>query len=237
MNILAFETSGRAASVAVMKDKRIIGEIMVSTRLNHSEKLMPMIDELLKKTETRISDIDFIALGVGPGSFTGIRIGVSTAKGLALALKIPIVAVSSLKTLAFGLAYSSVLLCPIMDARRNQVYGGVYRWENSGLSEVIKEDVYDFGELLLALEKLNCPLMLLGEDIGRFNEQMKEALGEKAILGLPQNSFPRAAAVAGLAIKKIENNELEDAFTLRPLYFRKAEAERQYEERMKAKEE
>ena len=235
MNILAFETSGRAASVAVMKDKRIIGEMAVSTKLNHSEKLMPMIDELLKKTDISIKDIDFLAIGVGPGSFTGIRIGVSTAKGLAQALNIPIAAVSSLRTLAFSAAYSDMFICPIIDARRNHVYSGVFRWEGAELVEVMKEDVYDFKELLLILKNKDSKVLFMGEDSGKFKEQIKEALGEKGIMAMPQDNFPRAASVAVMAIKKIEENDLENAFTLRPVYLRKAEAERQYEERMKKK--
>ncbi|MBK5252400.1 MAG: tRNA (adenosine(37)-N6)-threonylcarbamoyltransferase complex dimerization subunit type 1 TsaB [Peptostreptococcaceae bacterium] len=235
MNILAFETSGRAASVAVMKDKRIIGEMTVSTKLNHSEKLMPMIDELLEKTEISIKDIDALAVGVGPGSFTGIRIGVSTAKGLALALDIPIAAVSSLRALAYNGIYSDMLVCPIIDARRNQVYSGVFRWEAAELVEVLNEDVYNFKELLFVLKNRNCPILFLGEDAYKFKEQMKEVLGENGILAMPQANFPRAAAVAGMAIKKIDEKDLENAFTLMPVYLRKAEAERQYEERMKKK--
>jgi tRNA threonylcarbamoyladenosine biosynthesis protein TsaB len=232
MNILAFETSGRAASVAVMKDNRLIGEMTVSTRLNHSEKLMPMIDELLEKTEISIKDIDALAIGVGPGSFTGIRIGVSTAKGLAQALDIPIAAVSSLRTLACNGAYSDMLVCPIIDARRNQVYSGVFIWKGNELVEVLKEDVYDFKELLLILKNKDCNVLFLGEDVDKFKEQMKEVLGKNGILAMPQVNFPRAASVAGLAIKKIEEKDLENAFTLLPVYLRKAEAERQYEERM-----
>ncbi|HKL10919.1 MAG TPA: tRNA (adenosine(37)-N6)-threonylcarbamoyltransferase complex dimerization subunit type 1 TsaB [Clostridia bacterium] len=235
MNILAFETSGIAASVAVMKENRIVGEMTVSTRLNHSEKLMPMIDELLEKTETSIKEIDALALGVGPGSFTGIRIGVSTAKGLAQALDIPIAAVSSLKALACNAMYSDMLVCPIMDARRNQVYSGIFRWEGMELVEVLKEDTYDFNELLFVLKNKDCQVLFLGQDTDKFNDQIREALNEKGIVAMPQANFPRAASVAGLAIKKIEEKELENAFTLRPVYLRQAEAERQYQERMKKK--
>jgi tRNA threonylcarbamoyladenosine biosynthesis protein TsaB len=232
MNILAFETSGRAASVAVMDDNRLIGEMTVSTKINHSEKLMPMIDELLEKTEISIKDIDVLAVGVGPGSFTGIRIGVSTAKGLAQALDIPIAAVSSLRALAYNVAYSDMLVCPIIDARRNHVYGGVFIWKDNELEEVRKEDVYDFKELLLMLKNMDSNVLFLGEDIDKFKEQMKEVLGEKAILAMPQVNLSRAASVAGMAIKKIDENDLENAFTLRPVYLRKSEAERNYDERM-----
>lgn len=235
MNILAFETSGMAASVALMKENRIVGEMTVSTRLNHSEKLMPMIDELLEKTETSIKEIDALAVGAGPGSFTGIRIGVSTAKGLALALGIPVAAVSSLKVLACNAMYSDMLVCPIMDARRNQVYSGIFRWEGVELVEVLKEDSYDFEELLFVLKKKDCPVLFVGEDAYKFKGQIKEVLDEKGIVAMPQANFPRAASVAGLAIKKIEENEMENAFTLRPVYLRQAEAERQYQERMKKK--
>jgi len=235
MNLLSFETSGMAASVAVMKENRIVGEMTVSTRLNHSEKLMPMIDELLEKTETSIKDIDALAVGVGPGSFTGIRIGVSTAKGLAHALNIPIAAVSSLKVLACNGMYSDMLVCPIMDARRNQVYSGIFRWEGTELVEVLKEDTYDLKELLFVLKNKDCPVLFIGQDADRFKEQIEEALYDKGIIAMPQANFPRAASVAGLAIKKIEENEMENAFTLRPVYLRQAEAERQYQERMRKK--
>lgn len=232
MNLLAFETSGKAASVAVMKEGRIVGELTVSTRLNHSEKLMPMIDELLKKTEMSIGDMDYVAVSAGPGSFTGLRIGISTAKGLALALDVPVVAVSSLEVLANNLAYADLLVCPLVDARRNQVYSGVFRWEGSEIVRVLNEDTYDMRELLFLLKKKESPVVFLGEDIDKFKDQIREALGEKGLLAAAQANFPRGASVAGLALGKIEAGEVEDAFSIRPIYLRQAEAERQYEERM-----
>jgi len=151
---------------------------------------------------------------------------------LAQALDLPIAAVSSLKALACNAMYSDMLVCPLMDARRNQVYSGIFRWQGTDLVELAKEDAYDFDELLLLLKKKDCPVLFLGQDVFKFNEKIEEVLADRGVIAMPQANFPRAASVAGLAVKKIEENEMENAFTLRPVYLRQAEAERQYQERI-----
>lgn len=232
MNLLAFETSGRAASVAVMKEGRIVGEMTSSTRLNHSEKLMPMIHSVLEQSEMAIGDVEALAVSAGPGSFTGVRIGISTAKGLGQALEIPVATVSSLKVLACNLPYADLLVCPLMDARRNQVYSGVYRWEGPKLVTVLEEDAYDLNELLFVLGKKEGPTVFTGEDAVRFEGVIREILGENGLMAMPQTAYPRAASVAVLGLREFEAGRAGDAFSIRPHYLRQAEAERQYQARM-----
>lgn len=235
MNLLAFETSGRAASVAVMKKGRIVGEMTSSTRLNHSEKLMPMIHSVLTQSEMTIRDVEALAVAAGPGSFTGIRIGISTAKGLAQALEIPVATVSSLQALACNLPYTDMLICPLMDARRNQVYSGVFRWEGAELVTVLEEDAYDLDELLFVLKGKEGPAVFTGEDAVRFEDRIREAMGKNGLMAMPQAVYPRAASVAALGLLAFEAGRVGDAFSIQPSYLRQAEAERQYQARMRKK--
>ena len=130
MKILSVDTSSNVASVAITDDEKLICEITVNTKKTHSQTIMPMIDSALKQSELEISDIDLIASANGPGSFTGLRIGVSAVKGLAHAAKIPVVGVSILEAMAYNLPFCEYVISPIMDARRQQVYNAVYEWKN-----------------------------------------------------------------------------------------------------------
>lgn len=155
MYILAIETTGAFASVALMKDDKIIGQIHGNDRFSHLQNLMPQVDTVIKESKLSLDDIDVIAVSRGPGSFTGIRIGVSSARALSQALDIPCVEVSSLEALAMNAAGMSkpafdddVLVCPILDARRSQVYGGGYYIKNGYPEEEIKAGAYTIEEFL-----------------------------------------------------------------------------------------
>ena len=127
MKLLVLDSSGLVASVAIMEDDTLIGEYTINHKKTHSQTLLPMLDEVVKMTETNLDEIDAIAIAKGPGSFTGLRIGSATAKGLGLALNKPIVAVPTVDAIAYNLYETKGYICPIMDARRNQVYTGTYR--------------------------------------------------------------------------------------------------------------
>ena len=136
MKILALDSSGIVASVAVIEDDILLAEYTVNYKKTHSQTLLPMLDEVVKMTELDLQTIDAIAVAAGPGSFTGLRIGSATAKGLGLALKKPLIAVPTVDALAYNLYDVSGLICPIMDARRSQVYTGIYRFEEHKLVAV-----------------------------------------------------------------------------------------------------
>ena len=152
MKILALDSSGIVASVAIVEDNTLLAEYTVNYKKTHSQTLLPMLDEVAKMTELDLSTIDAIAVAAGPGSFTGLRIGSATAKGLALALKKPLVAVPTVEALAYNLYDTNGLICPIMDARRNQVYTGIYRFENHKLVTLEDQMAVSITDLL---DKLN----------------------------------------------------------------------------------
>ena len=154
MKILGIDSSGMVASVALVEDDVVIAEYTMNHKRTHSETLLPMIDEIVRTSEMKLDELDAIAIAAGPGSFTGLRIGAATAKGLALANDIPIVPVKTCEGLAFNMWGAEGLVCPIVDARRNQVYTGVYKV--SGGIEVIKDqEPMDIHDLITYLNDFN----------------------------------------------------------------------------------
>lgn len=233
MNILALDTSSIVATVAIMADDKLIGEYTVNHKRTHSQKLMPMIEELMKSCEMEMEDIDVVAVAEGPGSFTGLRIGVATAKGLAHAMNIPVVGVSTLDALAFNLAFSRGLICPILDARRSQVYTAVYKWDDGVLHIIEEHMAISIEELIEKLSSRPEPVIFLGDGVPSNRELLVEKLGDQAIFAPNSVKMPRASSVAQLALQRSEKGELESYYKLIPVYLRKSEAERQYEEKMK----
>ena len=154
MKILALDSSGIVASVAVVEDDTLLAEYTVNYKKTHSQTLLPMLDEIVKMTELELESVDAIAVAAGPGSFTGLRIGSATAKGLGLALKKPLVAVPTVDALAYNLYDAQGLICPIMDARRKQVYTGIYRFEEHQLMTLREQWAAPIEELLEDLDQV-----------------------------------------------------------------------------------
>ena len=153
MKILGLDSSGIVASVAVVEDEILTAEYTVNYKKTHSQTLLPMLDEVAKMTELDLDTVDAIAVAGGPGSFTGLRIGSATAKGLGLALKKPLISVPTVEALAYNLYDTQGLICPIMDARRNQVYTGIYRFKDHRLQTVEDQMAVPIEELLAKLEQ------------------------------------------------------------------------------------
>ncbi|SHJ67452.1 tRNA (adenosine(37)-N6)-threonylcarbamoyltransferase complex dimerization subunit type 1 TsaB [Paramaledivibacter caminithermalis] len=235
MNILAIDTSSIVATVAVMDRKKLLGEYTINSPMTHSQKLMPIIDELLSTLELSMEDIELIAVSRGPGSFTGIRIGIATVKGLAHGWNIPVIGVSSLEGLAYNITYSKELICPIMDARRNQVYTGVYKWVKHKLVDIIKEAPSSIDKLIDELKQRQEKVIFLGDGLGRYKDDIISSLGEKAVFAPQYVNMQRASSIAQLALDKINGGQSkpENYLNITPVYLRKSEAERQYEEKMK----
>ena len=226
MNILAIDTSALTATAAILADDTLLGEISTTTRLTHSQTIMPMIDELLKKVNLDISDIDLFACSEGPGSFTGLRIGIGTIKGLAYGLGKAAVGVSTLEALAHNLDVTDLVICPIMDARRGQLYNALYRY-SGGKLECIKEP------RALSIEELCGELaektIFVGDGVKVHKEMITELMGENALFASPQNQLQRAGSVAYAALSK----EPVSASELTAVYLRKPQAEREREEKTK----
>ena len=224
MKILAIDTSALTATAAILSEDMLIGEISTTTKLTHSQTIMPMIDELLKKVSLDITDIDLFACSEGPGSFTGLRIGIGTIKGLAYGLGKSVVGVSTLEALAHNIDFTDLVICPIMDARRGQVYNGLYRYNGNTLECITEPRALSIEELC---QELTERTIFVGDGINVHKEKIKELLGNKAVFAAPQNLLQRAGSVAYAALKK----EAVSAEDLTAVYLRKPQAEREREER------
>ncbi|MCG8482396.1 MAG: tRNA (adenosine(37)-N6)-threonylcarbamoyltransferase complex dimerization subunit type 1 TsaB [Clostridia bacterium] len=230
MLILAIDTTSQAASIALINEERLIGEYTSNAKMTHLQKLMPMVEELLNKCDLSIDDIQGIAVSEGPGSFTGIRIGVSAARALAQAQDIPVVCVPTLKAMAYNLPYYSGIICPILDARRQQVYGSAYQWENHDCREVIHPSAYFIEELLEKLREYE-DIVFLGDGVLPYKEQIVNVLGEKANFAPSYNKYQKASSVGQLGLELFENEEQQAYYEVKPNYQRKSEAERNLEKK------
>ncbi len=225
MNILAVDSSALTATVAVLKDGEIKGEISYTTALTHSETVMPMIDEVLKKSGLTINDIDLFACSEGPGSFTGLRIGIGTIKGLGYGLDKKVCGISTLEALAHNIAYTDFLIAPIMDARRGQVYNALYKYEGGKLVTVTEPRALSVEELC---EEISEKVIFVGDGVKVHRDKIVSLIGENALFAPPQHCLQRAASVAYAALEKTPVNP-ED---LSVVYLRKPQAEREREEKL-----
>ncbi|NLD18928.1 MAG: tRNA (adenosine(37)-N6)-threonylcarbamoyltransferase complex dimerization subunit type 1 TsaB [Clostridiales bacterium] len=238
MYILAIETTGAFASVALMKEGKIIGQVQGSDRFSHLQNLMPQVKSVLKDNKLSLGDISAIAVSKGPGSFTGIRIGVSSARALAQILDIPCIPVSSLEALAIraeeGQLSSeaeggSVLICPILDARRSQVYGGGYFIEDGYPVEKVKAGAYTIEEFLKAVQGYE-KVMFLGDGADACKGRIEELRPAGTLTALESIRYQRADSVAMLGARSFAEKGGMDYFQLEPDYMRLAEAERKLKE-------
>ena len=165
MKILALDSSGLVASVAVVSDDNLIGEYTINYKKTHSQTLLPMLDEVAKMTELDLKTIDFIAVSAGPGSFTGLRIGSATAKGLAMALDKQIVSVPTVDALAYNLWGSADVVCPLMDARRQQTYTGLYDFTDGRMNTILPQCVVMIEEIVDQINELGRRVIFLGDGV------------------------------------------------------------------------
>ena len=231
MKLLVLDSSGLVASVAIMEDDTLIGEYTINHKKTHSQTLLPMLDEVVKMTETNLDEIDAIAIAKGPGSFTGLRIGSATAKGLGLALNKPIVAVPTVDAIAYNLYETKGYICPIMDARRNQVYTGTYRWEEDQFQVIEEQCARGIEETIDAVNQLGEAVIFLGDGVPVYKEIIKEKSQVPVSVAPAHVSRQRAGAVGSLAMKYYQQGEIQSARDHGPEYLRKSQAEREREER------
>ena len=227
MKILGLDSSGLVASAALVSDGILTAEYTIHNKKTHSQTLMPMIAEMLSMAGTEPGELDAVAVSEGPGSFTGLRIGASIAKGLAWTLKIPIIPVSSLMGLAANVETPGQIVCPIMDARRGDVYNALYL---DG-KKITPDRAISLGSLLLELDGKKA--VFVGDGVFVHKEKIIEKMGENAYFAPPIHTLSRASSVAYLAQKRCENNDFDDYHTILPIYIRTCQAEREYNERMK----
>ena len=228
MMILALESSAKAASVALMQDKELIAEYRQCSGLTHSRTLLPMVEDLLKNTEKKLSDVELIAVAQGPGSFTGIRIGVSTVKGLAWAGEIPCIGVSTLEAMAWHGELADGLICPVMDARRNQVYNALFSMENGELTRLCPDRAIALEELAAELREMGKTPLLIG-DGARLSFDYLSKAGIACRIAPENLLYQSAWGVGRAALGKPPGT----AHDLLPVYLRLSQAERERQERMK----
>lgn len=224
MKILAIESSATASSVAVSVDGVLKAEEFAQNGLTHSETLLPSVSHVLKRAGIDIEDIDLFSVTCGPGSFSGLRIGVATTKGLAYASGKKAVGVSTLEAIAYNLPYSKYLVCPIMDARRDQLYTALYKWSGEGFDEIVPPSALSAAELV---SKINDDVIFIGDGVTRFRSFFEEELKERAHFAPYNLCAAKAQVVALLAEKK----EGVDPSELNPIYLRLSQAEREYIEK------
>lgn len=228
MRILAIESSAVTASVAVLTDKVVTAEYTVNYKKTHSQTLLQMIDEIFKMTETKPETVDLIAVSVGPGSFTGLRIGAATGKGLALALDKPMAAVNTLEAMAWNLYGTDKLICPVMDAKRQHLYTGIYEFENCEKFKIIKgQSLLSFEEIVDIINEMKRDVVFVGDGIDTAGEYLREHLECRFSFAPAHLNTQRAASVAMLALDMYNRNEIIDSDRLHPEYLRLSQAERQ----------
>lgn len=235
MKILGLDSSGIVASVAIVEDDVLIAEYTVNYKKTHSQTLLPMLDEIAKMTELDLNSIDAIAVAAGPGSFTGLRIGSATAKGLGLALKKPLIAIPTVEGLAYNLYDIPGLICPIMDARRKQVYTGIYRFTDHQLKVVEDQMAVPMETVIEKLNQYGEAVTFLGDGVPVFHELIAEKMTVPYSFAPAHVNKQRAAAVATLGEIYYRQGKTETAMEHVPDYLRVSQAERERAEREAAK--
>lgn len=231
MKILGLDSSGLVASVAIIENTELRGEYTINYKKTHSQTLLPMLDEVVKMTELELDTIDAIAVAGGPGSFTGLRIGSATAKGLGLALHKPLIHVPTVDALAYNLVGHRDMVCPLMDARRNQTYTGLYAFEGNEMQVICEQCAVDIGEIIQQINVKNRPVVFLGDGVPVFKTFIEEHCKVPYTFAPAHMNKQRAGAVAVLGMKMLQAGNFEDAAAHRPDYLRLSQAERELQER------
>ncbi|MCR5206339.1 MAG: tRNA (adenosine(37)-N6)-threonylcarbamoyltransferase complex dimerization subunit type 1 TsaB [Lachnospiraceae bacterium] len=239
MNILAIDSSGLTASVALQTDGKLTAEYTVNNKKTHSQTLLPMIEEIMRSEGLEPKDLDCIAVSAGPGSFTGLRIGSATAKGLGLALDIPVAEVSTLQALAYNLyGNEGCVICPIMDARRQEVYTGAYEFVRTDtddkpavyrLNTIIEEQAIPLKDMLSKLEETGRKVIFNGDGVPVYRELIAENFKTEYSFAPSTCLYQRAASVAAIGEQKLLNGDVISADAHTPIYLRKSQAEREME--------
>lgn len=247
MRVLGIESSSLVASVALVTDDILTAEYTVDFKKTHSQTLLPMLDEIVKLLELDMDTIDAIAVAGGPGSFTGLRIGAATAKGLGLALKKPLIHVPTVDAMAYNMWGAAGLVCPIMDAKRSQVYTGLYRVED-GLTVLMEQCPMDMRELAGRLNEMGEKVIFLGDGVPVYKGIIEEEMRVPYVFAPPQMNRQRASCVAALGMSALAKSRMHQenagsgyqgarlvsAAEFTPDYLRKPQAERQRDAQLSA---
>ena len=232
MKILGLDSSGLVASVAIVEDDNMLAEYTVNYKKTHSQTLLPMLDEIASMIELDLKTIDAIAIAGGPGSFTGLRIGSATAKGLGLALDKPLIHIPTVDGIAYNLCGSSALVCPLMDARRNQTYTGLYEFSGEEMEILVEQCAVGIEKIIDIVNNFERDIVFLGDGVPVFRAQLEEKIQVPFSFAPPSCNRQRAAAVGSLAFSYAKAGKMEPAANHMPDYLRLSQAERERKEEM-----
>ena len=222
MRVLGIDTSTLMGSVALLDGEVVVAEYSLSVSTTHSERLLSTIHRLFDESGSTVTALDALAIAVGPGSFTGLRIGLATAKGLALASGHPLVGVPTLDALAWGVPFAAYPVCPLLDAKKGEVYTALYRHRHRDLERLTEYRALSPDRLLMELEG---PICFLGDGVLAYRERIVEVMGDRAYFVPPPRSYPSGACVAELGARRLAQGDLGDPVALVPMYVRPSEAE------------
>lgn len=225
--ILTIDSSSLVATVGIVDENVVIAEYTVNLKKTHSQTLLCMIDEIFKMTNIDKKSIKAIAVTNGPGSFTGLRIGAATAKGLALALDIPVIGISTIEVMAYNYNHCNKLICPIMDARRNNVYTGLFKCESETLETLLEPCAISLDELISKIKEIGKEVIFLGDGVDTFKKYIDENLVLEHYYAKQQLNRQRAATLGSMANEKYSMGKIESADNFAPVYLRLSQAERE----------
>lgn len=231
MKILALDSSATVASVAIVEDDNLLGEYTVNYKKTHSQTLLPMLDEVAKMIELDLETVDAIAVSAGPGSFTGLRIGSATAKGLALALKKEIVSVPTVDALAYNMWGYPEMICPLMDARRQQAYTGLYEFINGEMKIILPQCAVGIDEIVGKVNEMGRKVVFLGDGIDAFRPYLEENVKVPFEFAPAMKNKQKASSVAVLGSILYQEGKAQHAREHKPDYLRLSQAERERQEK------
>ncbi len=235
MKVLGIDTSGLVASVAIIDEDQLISEFTINYKKTHSQTLMPMMDAMFHACEIDLKEMDAIAVASGPGSFTGLRIGAATAKGIAQGLNKPVIGIPTLDGLANNVYHSaSYLICPIMDARRQQVYTASYKRKENVLERVTDYRAIPIEELLQDVQRQEDPVLFLGDGVDVYRKSIEKNLPATKYEWIHgPNNRQRAASIADLGMQWLKQGKTQNYMDFAPFYLRPSQAEREYAQKHK----
>jgi len=234
--VLSIDSSSIVTTVAVLDEEKLLAEYIENHKQGHSEKMMVIINNMLEDLEIAPKDLDVIAVAKGPGSFTGIRIGMACAQGIAHAINKPIVGVNTLDGLAYNLMYSKDLICPVINAQRQELYTSLYCFNGEALERLWEYKLIKADELVKELIKLNQRVITLGDGTHILKQALEKQLSKDNIFfAHPVLSMPKASSIAAAALQDFRQGRAQDCFSIKPFYIRKSNAEEKWEEHHGAK--
>lgn len=235
MKVLSIDSASKVATVALLDDANLIAEYTVNNKLEHSTLIMDIVDNLLSNSNLDINDIDGFVVSKGPGSFTGLRIGMATVKGLSLGSNKPYISISSLDALAYSLVNFDGIICPIMDALRNSVYTCLYKGEGGDLKTLLDYSALEIEELIDLLKEKDEKVIFTGDAVNKHRDYILEKLPNALFAPIHLNII-RSSSLGELGLKKLLNNEKDD-LNSSPFYLKKPQAQRELERRLALKNE